>query len=155
MAAKELPQTKQLGNIQDLIYIELLFKFLLISYFSILDISDLDLTMNAPTKHILLKVLADISNLWCEIGLSLAVSDNVLDSLKRSRESDVMKLSTVIDSWLTSTQSSLVTWETVITAIKNPIVNHVQKANELYQHLTKGNFYISFIHEVIKDIFIS
>ena len=88
----------------------------------------------------LFKLLADISNLWGEIGLAVDVSNKVLDSLKRSGQSDVIKLSIVIDSWLTNTQPSLVTWETVITAIKDPIVNHVKKANELYEHLTAGNF---------------
>ena len=90
----------------------------------------------APTEHELINLLADISNLWHEIGLSLNVPHNILDGLKRSQESDAIKLSEVIHSWLTTTESS---WETVIDAIKGPIVNHVIKANEIHQHLTKGN----------------
>ena len=78
--------------------------------------------------------------MWRNIGLALALSGNFLDGLERSKHDDIVKLSVVIKSWLTSTQPSLVTWETVITAIKGPIVKHVQKANELDQHLTKGNF---------------
>ena len=95
----------------------------------------------APTKHELLNLLADISHLWPEIALSLNVSDNVLGSLKRSQERDTIKLAEVIDSWLTTStcQPHFITWETVIDAIKGPIVNHVIKANEIYQHLTKGN----------------
>ena len=89
----------------------------------------------APTKHELLKLLADISNLWEEIGLSLNVSDNVLGGLKHSPKSNAVKLSEVIHSWLTTTESS---WETVIDAIKGPIVNHVIKANEIHQYLAKG-----------------
>ena len=89
-----------------------------------------------PTKHELLKLLADISHLWQEIGLSLNVSDSVLGGLKHSPESNAVKLAEVIDSWLTTTESS---WETVIDAIKGPIVNRVIKANEIHQHLTKGN----------------
>ena len=89
-----------------------------------------------PTKHELLNLLVDISNMWHEIGLSLNVSDNVLDGLKHSPESNAVKLSEVIHSWLTTTESS---WETVINAIKGPIVNRVIKANEIHQHLTKGN----------------
>ena len=88
-----------------------------------------------PTKHELLNLLADISHLWPEIGLSLNVSDNVLDGLKSSQERDTVKLAKIIDSWLTTTESS---WETVIEAIKGPIVNHVIKANALHQYLTKG-----------------
>ena len=102
-----------------------------------LDISDL--LKKSPTEHELLDLLADISNLWHEIGLSLKVPHNILDNLKRSQESDRIKLSEVIHSWLTTTESHLVTWETVISTIKGPIVNNIKKANEIRQHLTKGN----------------
>ena len=92
-----------------------------------------------PTKHELLNLLADISHLRHEIGLSLNVSDNVLNGLKHSQESNTIKLSEVIDSWLATTQQQhLVTWETMIDAIKGPIVKHIQKANVIHQHLTKG-----------------
>ena len=102
-----------------------------------------------PTKHELLNLLADISNLWQEIGLSLNVSDSVLGGLKHSPESNAVKLSEVIDSWLTTTESS---WETVIDAIKGPIVNNIMKANALHQHLTKGKLYN--IHAVIGHVFV-
>ena len=91
----------------------------------------------APTEHELLNLLADISNLWREIGLSLKVPHNILDGLKPSQESNAIKLSEVIHSWLTTTESHLVTWETVIDAIKGPVVNNIKKANEIHQHLTK------------------
>ena len=91
-----------------------------------------------PPKHELLKLLADISHLWHEIGLSLNVSDRVLGGLKHSHESNAIKLSEVIHSWLTTTESRLVTWETLIDAIKGPIVKHIRKANEIHQYLTKG-----------------
>ena len=91
-----------------------------------------------PTKHELLNLLADISNLWHEIGLSLKVPHSILDGLKRSQESDAIKLSEVIHSWLTTTESHFVTWETVITSIKGPVINNNKKATEIHQHLTKG-----------------
>ena len=91
-----------------------------------------------PTEHELLNLLADISNLWYEIGLSLKVPHSILDGLKRSQDSDAIKLSEVIRSWLTTTESRLVTWETVIDAIKCPIVKHIEKANTIHQYLTKG-----------------
>ena len=94
--------------------------------------------MKVPTKHELLNLLADISYLWPEIGLSFNVSDSVLGGLKHSQERNTVKLAEVIDSWLTTTEPHLVTWETVITAIKGPIVNQMRKANELRQYLTKG-----------------
>ena len=93
----------------------------------------------SPTEYELLNLLADISNLWCEIGLSLKVPYNILGDLKHSPEGNAIKLSEIIHSWLTTTESHLITWETVIDAIKSPIVNNITKANALHQHLTKGN----------------
>ena len=76
--------------------------------------------------------------MWHEIGLSLKVPRNILNCLKRSQESDAIKLSEVIHSWLTTTESHLVTWETVIAAIKSPIVNNIKKATEIHEYLTRG-----------------
>ena len=92
----------------------------------------------SPTEHELLNLLADVSNLWHEIGLSLKAPHNILDGLKSSQESNAIKLSQVIHSWLTTTESHLVTWETVIDAIKSPIVNNIKKATEIHEYLTKG-----------------
>ena len=89
-----------------------------------------------PTEHELLDLLADISNLWREIGLSLKVPHDILDGLRRNQESNAVKLSEVIHSCLTTTES--LTWETVIDAIKSPIVNNIKKATEICQHLTRG-----------------
>ena len=88
--------------------------------------------------------MADISNLWYEIGLSLKVSHDILDDLMSSAKNRKYKLVQVIYSWLTTTESYLVTWETVIAAIKSPVVDNKKKANEIHQHLTKGK-YITFI----------
>ena len=127
-----LPQTLQPGKLHNLIYI------IVVPFNILLHLDILDLLKKAPTKHELLNLLASVSNLWLEIGLSLDVSYNILDCLRLSQESDAIKLSEVIHSWLTTTESHLVTWETVIDAIKGPIVNNIKKANEIYQYLTKG-----------------
>ena len=92
----------------------------------------------APTEHELHYQLADISDMWYEIGLSLKVSCRILNALTNSEKSNAYKLSEIIHSWLTTTESHLVTWETVIDAIKGPIINHIKKANEICQHLAKG-----------------
>ena len=92
----------------------------------------------APTEHELHYQLADISDMWYEIGLSLKVSCNILNGLTNSEKSNTYKLAQVVHSWLTTTESHLVTWETVTDAVKGPIVNNIKKANEIHQHLTKG-----------------
>ena len=83
-------------------------------------------------------MLADINDKWYEIGTSLKVSQNVLNNLISCQLSNTYKLDQVIESWLTTTESHLVTWETVIDAIKSPIVNNIKKATELHEHLTRG-----------------
>ena len=91
-----------------------------------------------PSKHELLNLLADINDKWYEIGVSLKVPQNVLNGLTSSQLSNTYKLDQVIESWLTTTELHLVTWETVIDSIKSPIVNNINKANKIRQHLTKG-----------------
>ena len=124
LAASPLTMAQQC-EIQDMLELFVIFESL---YFSGI----------SPTEHELLNLLADISNLWYEIGLSLKVPHNILNCLKRSQESDAIKLSEVIHSWLTTTESHLVTWETVIDAIKSPVVNNIKKATEIHEHLTRG-----------------
>ena len=90
----------------------------------------------------MLKLLTSINSidyLWHEIGLALEVGDNVLKGLQRQGEakSNVLKLDEVIDSWITA-KSSPVTWDTLITAIEGPLVNNLQKANDIRKHLTIG-----------------
>ena len=68
--------------------------------------------------------------------MALDVSQNVLNGLTSSQLSNTYKLDQVIESWLN--RSHLVTWETVIGAIKGPIVNNIKKATEIHEHLTRG-----------------
>ena len=100
-----------------------------------LDISDI--LKEAPDKHELLNVLADINDKWYEIGLSLKVGDNVLNGLESEKRKNVIKLDKILQSWIT-TKSSPITWDTVIAAMKGPLVNNVQKAEEIIEYLTKG-----------------
>ena len=103
----------------------------------ILDISDL--LKEAPDKHDLLNLLADIDDKWYEIGLSLKVGDNVLNRLESEKKKNIIKLDLVLQSWIT-TKSSPVTWDTVITAMKGRVVNSLQKAEEIIKYLTKGKY---------------
>ena len=100
-----------------------------------LDISDI--LKEAPDKHDLLDILADIDDKWYEIGLSLKVGDNVLNGLESEKRKNIIKLDLVLQSWIT-TKSSPVTWDKVITAMKGRVVNNLQKADEIVEYLTKG-----------------
>ena len=97
----------------------------------------MDILEDAPDKHLLLDLLADIDNNWYEIGLSLEVGDNVLNGLRYQEMKNILKLDQVLLSWI-ETESSPVTWDTMITAIEGPLVNNVQKAKKILEYLTKG-----------------
>ena len=88
-----------------------------------------------PDENNLIKLLVDLSSKSYDIGLALNVSQNFLDGLSRDFTNNV-KLAKVIEKWM-NTQSSPVTWETVISAIEGPIVDNKSKADELRCHLGK------------------
>ena len=87
-----------------------------------------------PDENDLFNLLASIDSKWFEVGAALNISHNTLEGLRRSNESDRVRLKEVINSWIT-TQSSSVTWETVIAAIDGNIVENKEKANEIREHL--------------------
>ena len=97
----------------------------------------MDILEDVPDKHELLKLLADIDNKWCEIGLSLKIADSVLNGLKSKNMENILKLDEVLQSWI-KTDSSPVTWDTMIAAIEGPLVNNMQKAKQILEYLTKG-----------------
>ena len=89
----------------------------------------------APDQLSLINLLADVSNKWQEIGLALGVKQKDLDSLSSDLTNEV-KLAKVIENWM-KTQSSPVTWETVISAIEGPIVDNKSKADDIRHYLGK------------------
>ena len=97
----------------------------------------MDILEDAPDKHELLDLLADINDKWYEIGLSLKVANNVLNGLTTQNMTNILKLDKVLQTWIES-ESSLVTWYTMITAIEGRLVNNVQKAKEIREYLIKG-----------------
>ena len=91
----------------------------------------------APNHDDLLPLLADISSKWYSIGLAFKVHTNELESLSRGVQyDDKAKLSKVIRIWI-DTQSSPVTWETVISALGGPILNNKSKVDEILEYLGK------------------
>ena len=67
--------------------------------------------------------------------MALNVKQNFLHGLSKSLDSNEIKLTKVIENWM-NTQSSPVTWETVISAIEG-FVNNKSKADELRHHIGK------------------
>ena len=94
----------------------------------------LDISKESPTHHEALSVLADISANWEVIGIALGVSQNDLKGLQHENIDKTVKLSRVIAKWM-ETESTPVSWETLISAIEGPIVNNKQKAEEIRNYL--------------------
>ena len=81
--------------------------------------------------------MADINDKWCDIGEALGIHARVLNSLKISLLDNNMKLDSVIHSWMTTAESYLITWETLIAAIEGPIIDNRQKAMEIRKYLAE------------------
>ena len=64
----------------------------------------------------------------------MKVPDNVLNGLNKSHQSNIVKLSEVIQCWKNA-QPSQVTWKTVIDALEGPIVNNKAKASKIHDYL--------------------
>ena len=79
-------------------------------------------------------MLFSIDDKWYEFGIALQVPRNVLDDLKHSRNDNMAKLREVFKIWK-STQQSPVTWETVITGMKSPVVKKTELADEICRRL--------------------
>ena len=89
----------------------------------------------SPNESALLHLLTDIDYMWQEVGLALEVSLSDLHKLKISNEKNAVKLLRVIQCWMTSSDTSFITWETVISAMEGPIVYRKNTAAKIYTHL--------------------
>ena len=87
-------------------------------------------------EHALLSLLVDIDSKWYEIGLSLKLKYNFLHGLNGERFSNTVKLSYVINKWITSADSQDITWETIISAIEGPFVDDKQISRKIHKYLT-------------------
>ena len=97
--------------------------------------SFIDHFKNVPDHNEVLKLLADISAQWQDVGLALEVPENDLDGLVNASGSNNSKLSKVIRLWINTTESSPVTWEALISAIEGPLVNNKRKAGQIHDHV--------------------
>ena len=118
-----------------------------VSYYYYVNIIISDITnilKEAPNEDVLINLFADIHDKWYEIGLNLKVPRTVLDNFKKSNDDDLEKLRKVIFSWK-NTQPSPVTWETVITTIKSPVVSNEKMADMIRRFLDEGKSYNSLL----------
>ena len=89
-----------------------------------------------PKLKELVSLLRDIDYKWEKIGITLDVKDHVLCGLKESIDDNTTKLITVLRSWMNTFPSNS-TWDVVLAAVKDPIVNHASIALKIRQYLAK------------------
>ena len=88
----------------------------------------------APNEHDLIDLLADISDMWYQIGTALRISSKYLRGLLHREQDNTVKLSQVINTWL-NTHPSSITWKTLIAAIEGNIVNNKAMGIKIRQRL--------------------
>ena len=94
----------------------------------------------APTLTDLFHLLPSIDRQWYQLGIGLNVSLIYLEEVERSVSSSHRRLLQVLEIWMTTTESHLITWKTIISVIEGPLINNRRLADEIYDYLTKGKF---------------
>ena len=89
-----------------------------------------------PKLKELVSLLKDIDYEWENIGIALEIEDHVLRGLNESIGANTSKLITVLRSWMDTFPSSS-TWNVVLAAVEDPIVNHASIALKIRQYLAK------------------
>ena len=107
---------------------------------------DLSKVLNKiPDKQDLVNLLADVIDVWENIGIVLKVSNGKLQSLRYSYLNEALKLADMLQSWLDE-RPTPVTWSTVISALESKIVSKKQTAMEILQFLSQPDVYSKYIN---------
>ena len=104
--------------------------------FCFLDITEI--LKQVPRQSDLLHLLADIAYDWEHIGIALKLGYSTLGSLAQSKFTNIKRLAEVIQCWRES-QSTPVTWETVISAVEGPTVQKKKVADNMRKFLLQEN----------------
>ena len=82
-----------------------------------------------------MKVLNCVNYEWRSIGVQLKIEFNDLESLERNASyNNTIRLSNVLQLWMDQRKRE-VSWDTIITIIKNPPLNNVKVANRICHFL--------------------
>ena len=89
---------------------------------------------SAPDVGILLDLLANISDLWYEIGLALRIRSTDLKGLNQGKQSNIINLSDILNYWISQCTTE-VTWNSIITAVKGEIVGQPCVAEKMERYV--------------------
>ena len=114
--------------------------FLIINNFLFCIVNNVSLIVKRePDLKDLMTVLAEIKSQWSTLGTALSVPEGLLPVNQQSVPDDV-KLKTTLQAWI-DTRSSPVNWETVIDAVRGPIINNERVAHEIADYLSQDDVF--------------
>ena len=88
-------------------------------------------------------VLAEIRSQWSTLGTALNIPEGQLPVNQQSVPDDV-KLKTTLQAWI-DTRSSPVKWETVIDAVRGPIINNERVAYKIADYLRQDDIFEKYM----------
>ena len=91
-----------------------------------------------PKKHHLIRLLHPISLMWYTIGELLHVNDSDLMYIAEYNVAydNTIQLAKVFQIWLDK-RTCEVSWRTIITVVKEPLIENKHIADEIYQFLSR------------------
>ena len=101
--------------------------------------------MKEPELKDLMTVLAEIQSQWSSLGTALNVPEEMLTVTLQSVPNE-MKLKATLQAWI-DTRSSPVEWETIINAVRGPIINNERVANAILHYLYQDEIFQKYCHQ--------
>ena len=99
-----------------------------------------------PTQKEAVTLLAPIMDKWYQLGIALVVKNAVLNSLITSHYSTEVKLCMTIERWLQE-QSKGATWNMLLLALENPIVDCRDTAENIRDFLKRPDVIAKYVNQ--------
>ena len=99
-----------------------------------------------PTNKDAVSVLMSIKDQWFMIGTALEVSPADLNSLDTSRNPEQKNLAKVISKWMQK-KSKEATWEALLEAVEDPMVEGCQVGDDIRDFLKNPNVYDKYANQ--------
>ena len=84
-----------------------------------------------PSLRVLLIELHSVCANWYNIGLELGIPYTTLDCFNQNDRDQLVLLWEVMKHWLKTVVEPRPTWETIVTALRSPLVNEKDVAKQL------------------------
>jgi len=99
-------------------------------HLDILIFSDTNALVNA------LRELKEVTHEWYELGLILGLEYSTLETIKANNQTVQERKRTMVASWLQKKDNSSPSWQALVTALRDPLVNRLDIAKQIEQNHT-------------------